>query len=225
MAGLLEQMRAAQQRQTQGAMSHAPQRQPDPRQFADALQAYGLLASPLPVVGDALGLLGDAAMYATKPDERTLLNFGMTALGALPFVPSVAGKAANVVKKATRWERVPASEAFHGLDAADDYLYHVTSEPNARKILERGLTPRKGRGMFNSGGYDQYSQGKAFLTDRPGVSFWQERVDAHLFDQFDDPPQVAVLRIPRSAVADLMDDAVGTRDARAASYYVTKQIK
>jgi hypothetical protein len=79
--------------------------------------------------------------------------------------------------------------------------------------------------MFNSGGYDQYSQGKAFLTDRPGVSFWQERVDAHMFDQFDDPPPVSVLRIPRSAVADLMDDAVGTRDARAASYYVTKPVK
>jgi hypothetical protein len=79
--------------------------------------------------------------------------------------------------------------------------------------------------MFNSGGYDQYSQGKAFLTDRPGVSFWQEKIDAHLFDQFDDPPPMAVLRIPRSAVPGLMDDAIGTRDARAASYYVTKPVK
>jgi hypothetical protein len=92
MAGLLDDMKAAQAAKARGAMSH---RQFDPvtgRQFADAMQAVGLLASPIPVVGDVAGLLGDAAMYAAKPEERTLGNFAMTALGALPFVPSVAGK-------------------------------------------------------------------------------------------------------------------------------------
>lgn len=225
MAGLLDDMRAAQAAQSRGRLSHVPQQRVTGRQVADAAQAVGLLTAPIPVLGDVMGLLGDAAMYAAKPEERTWGNAAMTALGALPLVPSLAGQAANVAKKATRWERVPASEAFHGLDNADDYLYHVTSETNAKKILERGLAPRKGRGMFNSGGYDQYSQGKAFLTDRPGVSFWQEKVGAHLFDQFDDPPPVSVLRIPRSAVVDFVDDTIGTRDARAASYYVTKPVK
>jgi hypothetical protein len=224
MAGLLDEIQRAQTAQSRGLLSHAPAQRVTGRQVADAAQAVGLLASPIPVVGDVMGLLGDAAMYAAKPEERTWGNAAMTLLGALPLVPS-AGAAANMVKKATQWERVPATEAFHGLDKADDYLYHVTSEPNAKKILARGLTPRKGKGMFNGGGYDQYSQGKAFLTDRPGVSFWQDRVDAHLFDQFDDPPPMTVLRIPRSAVPGLMDDAIGTRDARAASYYVTKPVK
>lgn len=225
MPGLLEQIQQAERAQQQGLLSHRAYTPVTGRQIADGLQAAGLLAAPIPVLGDAIGLLGDAAMYATKPEERTWLNYGMTALGALPFVPSVAGQAANAVKKATQWERVPVSEAFTNLDKVDDYLYHVTSEPNAKKILERGLAPRKGRGMFNSGGYDNYSQGKAFLTDRNGVSFWQDRVENHLFDQFDDPPPVAVLRIPRAAVPNLAEDAIGSNDARALSYYVTKPLK
>lgn len=101
MAGLLEQMRAAEQARNRGLLTHTPQRPVTGRQVADAMQAVGLLASPIPIVGDVAGLLGDAAMYAAKPEERTLLNYGMTALGALPFVPSVAG--AKPVKKALEY--------------------------------------------------------------------------------------------------------------------------
>jgi hypothetical protein len=100
MAGLLDDMKAAQAAKARGAMSH---RQFDPvtgRQFADAMQAVGLLASPIPVVGDVAGLLGDAAMYAAKPEERTLGNAAWTALGALPFVPSAAGAVNKAVKQA-----------------------------------------------------------------------------------------------------------------------------
>lgn len=90
MAGLLEQMRASEQARNQELLSHTPQRQLTGRQIADAMQTVGLLASPLPVIGDVAGLLGDAAMYAAKPEERTLGNFAMTALGALPFVPNAS---------------------------------------------------------------------------------------------------------------------------------------
>ena len=93
MAGLLDEMRAAQTAQSRGLLSHTPQQRVSGRQVADAMQAMGLLASPIPVVGDVAGLLGDAAMYAAKPEERTVGNAAMTLLGALPFVPSVAGKA------------------------------------------------------------------------------------------------------------------------------------
>jgi len=43
-----------------------------------------------PVVGDITGLLADAKMYATEPEERNLLNYGLTAAGVLPFVPAVS---------------------------------------------------------------------------------------------------------------------------------------
>lgn len=92
MAGLLEQMRAAEHARNQGLLTHTPQRPVTGRQVADAMQSVGLLASPIPIVGDVAGLLGDAAMYAAKPEERTVGNAAMTLLGALPFVPSMAGK-------------------------------------------------------------------------------------------------------------------------------------
>ena len=47
--------------------------------------AIGL--SPVPVTGDVLGLAADASRYINDPSSRTPLNFGLTALGALPFVP------------------------------------------------------------------------------------------------------------------------------------------
>jgi GNAT superfamily N-acetyltransferase len=96
MAGLLDEMRAAQTAQSRGLLSHAPQQRVSGRQVADAMQTMGLLASPIPVVGDVTGLLGDAAMYAAKPEERTAGNAAMTLLGALPFVPSMAGKMGTI---------------------------------------------------------------------------------------------------------------------------------
>jgi hypothetical protein len=127
MPGLLDDMKAAQAAQARGAMSH---RRFDPvtgRQMADAMQSMGLLASPIPVVGDVAGLLGDAAMYAAKPEERTMGNFAMTALGALPFVPSVAG-AAN---------RAGLTKGFSSKGLLDRDLYHGSNQ-----IIDR-LNPNK----------------------------------------------------------------------------------
>jgi len=96
MPGLLDQMMAAELDRSRVSLSHKPQRKVTAREMADAAQAMGLLAAPLPVIGDVAGLLGDAAMYAAKPEERTLSNAALTAFGALPFVPSAAGKAQKV---------------------------------------------------------------------------------------------------------------------------------
>jgi len=108
MPGLLDEMRAAEQAQQRGLLSHYPSNRPTMnrvgRGMADSLQGLGLLTAPIPVLGDAVGLLGDAAMYAAKPEERTWGNAGMTLLGALPFVPSVAGK----LGKASRAENEAA---------------------------------------------------------------------------------------------------------------------
>jgi hypothetical protein len=97
MAGLLDDIRTAEQARARGLLSHTPQQRVTGRQGADAMQSVGLLASPIPVVGDVAGLLGDAAMYAAKPEERTLGNVGLTALAALPGVPPLAGKAKKVL--------------------------------------------------------------------------------------------------------------------------------
>lgn len=61
-----------------------------PMSFQDVMGA----ASFFPGVGDAAGLMGDAAMYATDPASRTPGNYALSAAGLLPFVP-----AAGVLKQ------------------------------------------------------------------------------------------------------------------------------
>lgn len=46
---------------------------------------------PIPMLSDLAGVSADALMYANKPEERTPLNFGLTGLGLLPFIPAAAG--------------------------------------------------------------------------------------------------------------------------------------
>jgi hypothetical protein len=47
--------------------------------------AIGL--SPIPGIGDALGLAADASRFYNEPESRTPVNFGLAALGLIPFVP------------------------------------------------------------------------------------------------------------------------------------------
>lgn len=65
--------------------------------------ADGLLAgaSFVPGAGDIVGLVNDARMYQTQPEERKLSNYLLTAAGALPFIPAMAGKSKDVVSALT----------------------------------------------------------------------------------------------------------------------------
>ena len=72
------------------------------KKTAEARERLGLLgagveAAPtfVPGYGDVLGVATDLKMYRDHPEERNWKNYGLTALGALPFTPSVAG----VIKK------------------------------------------------------------------------------------------------------------------------------
>lgn len=50
----------------------------------------------VPGAGDVIGLGNDFKMYLEDPSQRTWKNYGLTALGALPFVPSVASSIKHV---------------------------------------------------------------------------------------------------------------------------------
>ena len=52
------------------------------------LEKAALITSPVPIVGDITGIASDAYMYATKPEERTPLNVGLSLLGMLPLIPA-----------------------------------------------------------------------------------------------------------------------------------------
>jgi hypothetical protein len=70
----------------------APVRVPKTRgqTTADVLGAASIPMSAVPIAGDITGILADAAMYAAYPEERTMGNYAMSALGVLPFVPGVS---------------------------------------------------------------------------------------------------------------------------------------
>ena len=54
------------------------------------LDDLALVAGAVPVVGDAIGLANDVRHYVTEPDSRTWTNYGLTAAGLIPGVPSMA---------------------------------------------------------------------------------------------------------------------------------------
>ena len=76
------------------------------RQLALDSAAIGL--SAIPIVGDLAGLGADAHMYYNEPESRTWGNYGLSALGAVPFIPSMAGAVRQVGKAA---DALPMDEA------------------------------------------------------------------------------------------------------------------
>jgi hypothetical protein len=113
--------------------------------------------------------------------------------------------------------RVPPSAAIERFDDPDEFLYHVTGTWNVGSILEQGFLPDC-RSTFTN--YAGYTKGKLFLTERGGVPYWVEKVRNHLWHNHDNPPGVAVLRVPRAAISTaLHEDAaeLGTPFARRTS--------
>ena len=133
-----------------------------------------------------------------------------------------AGKAPTGVPPEARlrasrsWARVNDLPLHDARPEPDEFYYHVTSAPNAEKILREGIEP--GKSLMGRGGNAGRSAGQVFVTDAGGVRFWMDRAEEHLFDQFDNPPDVVVVRIPKSEVGPLPVDDAGTLDARATAY-------
>lgn len=70
-------------------MDHGPAKiSPSMQKTLDVL---ALSSTPIPVVGDVMGLAADANMFMNEPESRTAGNFGLSALGLLPFIPSASG--------------------------------------------------------------------------------------------------------------------------------------
>jgi hypothetical protein len=76
------------------------------------LGAASIPMSAFPLAGDITGLAADAAMYSAYPEERTMGNYAMSALGVLPLVPGAAAL------RAARGESKTATNAINvqGID-------------------------------------------------------------------------------------------------------------
>ena len=90
------------------------------------LEKTALAANPIPIAGDIAGIAADAEMYATKPEERNLINYAMTLAGVLPGIP-----AASVLKKAGK-PIMPADRAEGKIATTEDLML-------AQRLLNTGF--------------------------------------------------------------------------------------
>ncbi len=115
--------------------------------MADMLGGLAVPTGFIPGIGDATGLAADAAMYAAYPEERTMLNAGMSLAGLVPFVPGAAVvRAAEGALDMSQAARMQRANEFGGeanwyrgsaIDEGDElskkFLGENTNAPSARR--------------------------------------------------------------------------------------------
>lgn len=111
----------------QGPTAPRPQRTRG-QEYADMLGAASLPLSGVPIAGDIAGFAADAAMYAAYPEERTMGNYAMSALGGLPLIPGAAALRAarsDPLDMSTEARMQRAAEQGFNVDMP---VYHGTGE-------------------------------------------------------------------------------------------------
>lgn len=93
-------------------------------------------------------------------------------------------------------------------DRPDGYLYHLTSAPEAKLLLQSGLPCS----------FDD----PIILTERGGIPYWMSVLAEDVDDILDGPAAVTVLRVRRRAVQNAIEsDADSSRAAQAPCYLLT----
>ncbi len=54
------------------------------------LDLAAIVSSAIPIVGDVTGLAADADMYARDPESRNMVNYLLSAAGAIPLIPAAS---------------------------------------------------------------------------------------------------------------------------------------
>lgn len=85
------------------------------------LDNAALATSPVPIVGDVVGLGANLYQFATDPESRTLGNVGLAALGLVPFLPPLMSAGLGKLSKTgsiPKPQGVPSSQmgaiVYHG---------------------------------------------------------------------------------------------------------------
>ena len=123
------------------------------------MDQVALTTAPFPILGDVTGLAADARMFSQEPESRTPLNFGLSALGALPFIP-----AASTIK------------AYHGTNSDikkfDDAMRGSSTKANSAKKAHWFVGDPK-----TAEGYADYAAKDAPVRKLVGQSYAAERAD------------------------------------------------
>jgi len=97
-----------------------------PVTMQDFLDNAALATSPFPILGDAVGLGADAYRFGTDPSSRTPLNFGLSALGALPFVPPASAIFGGVLAKTAKLDQKAIAEGMEKSGRSRDDIWKET---------------------------------------------------------------------------------------------------
>jgi hypothetical protein len=201
--GLLDDIVQAQQASQRSAMTHRPAKKLTGKEMIGAAQ---MGTAPLPVVGDVVGLLGDAAMYANYPEERTLGNFALTGLGMIPFMPGAGS--------------LRVFRGQHG-DMADVDPFKATKRPVPSFTTDRKVAEMYAQGAGNFG--RPVSSGKVTEWDLDPSKFLDVRKyldDGKRFGVEDALTPAAVkqlakdLKLSKSQVYDLLSSDAWSRQSR-----------
>lgn len=110
------------------------------------LDVAAIVSSSIPIVGDITGLAADADMYARDPESRNMINYLLSAAGAIPLIPA----ASQVRKTIKAYHGSPhdfdefSTEAIGTGEGAQAYghgLYFAESEKVAKEYRDQ-LTKR-----------------------------------------------------------------------------------
>lgn len=119
------------------------------------LQAASMAAMPVPPVSDALGMAGDAWMFASRPETRTPANY---ALAALPLVPAAGGLLAMMSRNVRPSAMGLLARAMPGqsgaLGTVDAKLWRGGRAPMDGEFFSRDAEYAKG---FDKGDFRQYA--------------------------------------------------------------------
>lgn len=150
-----------------------------------------------------------------KAFEPLIREYSRPALSDEPPAP------VRVLKSKGNLEVVDSE--FRSTDADDDYYYHITPTKNVPSILAKGILPTD-KSKFG-GVYEQNSKGKAFVTERSGVPFWQGAIENALFHSTGEDGATAVIRIPKTKAPNVELDALGTQDAKSRAYSSSQPLR
>lgn len=115
---------------------------------------------------------------------------------------------------------------FVPADPPDEYLYHVARKRWMRQIQASGFAPSLGyRPQTMTGELAEYAKDKVFFCDRPGVLYWKTRITSEIARETGEVPLLAVLRVRKDSVTGMVDDARGTAESLARSWYTTDWVK
>ena len=174
--------------------------------------AIGL--SPVPVIGDAIGLAADASRYINDPSSRTPLNFGLTALGMLPFVPPATAIFAGPLAKTAKLDQKAIAEGMEKAGRSRDDIWKETGwfkGPEGKWKFEIDDSGAQLNKHLESGAVNRWSAGD-------GINVKETMSHDPLYSAYPDIAKIPTQGRVTSDLTDFIDQIGGVKSSTLGGY-------